>query len=115
MGSNQPRAERHLMPTGISASLAISPSNTVVVILRDVSRSGACVARASKLELAPGAVVRLDVHDRQSGQSYSTRAKVRWVRFGGFNTYVGLLFIPGPLRPGSMLERYMGGVSTSAG
>jgi len=36
------------------------------------------------------------------------------VRFGGFNTYIGLLFIPGPLREGSMLDRYMGG-GASAG
>lgn len=109
MGSNQRRAERHLMPTGISAVLALSPSETVVVTLRDVSRLGACVTRASRLELAPGAVVRLDLHDRQNGESLSTRARIRWVRFGGFNTYIGLLFIPGPLREGSMLERYMGG------
>jgi hypothetical protein len=114
LGSNQRRAERHLMPTGISASLAISPSDSVVVILRDVSRHGACVARANRLELPPGSIVRLDVHDRQSGESFSTRAKVRWVRFGGFNTYIGLLFIPGPMRPGSMLERYVGG-GASAG
>lgn len=103
------------MPTGISASLALNPSEAVVVIVRDVSRLGACVARASKLDLAPSAYVRLDLHDRKSGESFSTRARVRWVRFGGFNTYIGLLFIPGPLREGSMLERYMGGVSTSAG
>jgi hypothetical protein len=86
----------------------------VVVTLRDVSRLGACVARASRLELAPGASVRLDLRDHQSGESLSTRAKVRWVRFGGFNTYIGLLFVPGPLREGSMLDRYMGG-GASAG
>ena len=86
----------------------------MVVTLRDVSRLGACVARASRLELAPGASVRLDLRDHQSGESLSTRAKVRWVRFGGFNTYIGLLFVPGPLREGSMLERYMDG-GASAG
>jgi len=102
------------MPTGISANLALSTTETVVVTLRDVSRLGACVARASRLELAPGASVRLDLRDHQSGESLSTRAKVRWVRFGGFNTYIGLLFVPGPLREGSMLDRYMGG-GASAG
>ena len=97
------------MPTGISANLALRSIETVVVTLRDVSRLGACVARASRLELAPGASVRLDLRDNQSGESLSTRAKVRWVRFYGFNTSIGLLFVPGPLREGSMLERYMGG------
>lgn len=81
----------------------------MAVTLRDVSRHGACVARASRLAIEPGVLVRLDIRSNQTSRSVSTRASVRWVRFGGMNTYIGLQFVPGPLREGSLLDPYISG------
>lgn|GEM_PF-4504577 len=107
MANAQRKSQRVLVPVGISATLNPTGAEAAVVTMRDISRTGACVARANRLEIAPGTMARLDVRNNQTGQSMSTRVVVRWVRFGGINTYVGLQFVPGPLRQGTLLEPYL--------
>lgn len=110
VATTQRKSQRFFVPVGIVATLNPTAAEASVVTLRDVSRTGACVVRASRLPIEPGAMARLDVRNNQTGAAMSARVVVRWVRYGGMNTYVGLQFVPGPLRPGTMLEPYLSGV-----
>ncbi len=60
--------------------------------LRDISCSGVGIARGGPLDLPVGTRVQLHFHVPGSEERFYRPAQVRWSRFGGMNTYVGLRF-----------------------
>jgi hypothetical protein len=66
--------------------------------LRDISFGGISIARAGQLDLPIGTQVQLLIHLPGKQERISLSAKVRWCRYGGRNTYIGLGF-DDPLQP----------------
>jgi hypothetical protein len=60
--------------------------------LQDFSPCGAKIARRGRLLLEVGTPVLLQFHIPGTDRRRSREAEVRWVRFAGFNTYMGLRF-----------------------
>lgn len=72
--------------------LILAGASAVHATLRDISRQGAGLARRGRVELAAGTSVRLEIHEPGSEACHRLSAKVRWSRFAGLNTYIGLRF-----------------------
>lgn len=91
-----PREERSSprlrTPSLASVGLILAGASAVHATLRDISRQGAGLARRGRVELAAGTSVRLEIHEPGSEQCHRLSAKVRWSRFAGLNTYIGLRF-----------------------
>lgn len=66
--------------------------------LRDISCGGVSIARAGLLHLPVGTKVQLLIHLPGKQERFSLSAQVRWCRYGGRNTYLGLRFEE-PLQP----------------
>jgi hypothetical protein len=98
---------RHVLPSGVSASMRLATGRTVYVTVRDLSRSGACVIRRGDLEIQKEEEVLLMVSDDESQQKVSLPSRVQWVDSGGYNTIMGLSFNEGPLLPGSLLDEFL--------
>jgi hypothetical protein len=79
-------------PSLPSVELRQGSAAPVHATLRDISSSGAGLARRGRLELAPGTVLRLLIHEPGSDRRHAFTAHVRWSRFGGVNTYLGVHF-----------------------
>lgn len=75
-----------------SVGLTTPGASAVHATLRDISRQGAGLARRGRLDLAAGTPVRLDIHEPGSERRHQLAAQVRWCRFAGLNTYLGLRF-----------------------
>jgi hypothetical protein len=67
-------------------------ASAVHATLRDISSRGAGLARRGRFDLAAGTSVRLEIHEPGSERSHHLTAQVRWSRFAGINTYLGLSF-----------------------
>jgi hypothetical protein len=98
---------RHVLPSGVSASIRLTTGRTVYVTVRDLSRSGACVIRRGDLDIEKEEEVLLMVSDEESQQKVSLPSRVQWVDTGGYNTVMGLSFSQGPLLPGSLLDEFL--------
>lgn len=97
---------RHVLRPGVSASIRLVSGRTVYVTVADISRTGACVVRRGSLEVVANEDVLLDVSDYELHQNISLPARVQWANSRSYNTIVGLVFIEGPLLPGTMLDQY---------
>lgn len=85
-------AQRLRTPSLASVGLSTAGSSAVHATLRDISSTGAGLARRGRIDLAPGTAVRLEIHHPGSEQRHHLSGRVRWSRFAGFNTYIGLRF-----------------------
>jgi hypothetical protein len=70
--------------------------------LRDISCSGVGLARRGRLDLPIGTRVQVYFHLQSRDLHAFRSAEVRWCRFAGFNTYIGLRFET-PLAPSDPL------------
>lgn len=91
-------------PSLPSVELRQGSATPVHATLRDISSSGAGLARRGRLELAPGTVLRLLIHEPGTDRRHPFTVHVRWSRFGGVNTYLGVHF-DRPLPPDHPLLR----------
>jgi hypothetical protein len=66
--------------------------------LRDLSRGGIGIARTGRLDLPVGSKVDLQFQRPGNQEPLSLAAEVRWCRYGGHSTYIGLRFLE-PLEP----------------
>jgi hypothetical protein len=91
-----PREERRARRTRTSALPMVGLSTfggaAVHATMRDISASGAGLARRGRLDLPTGTSVQLEIHEPGSEKRHHISAKVRWSRFAGFNTYIGVRF-----------------------
>jgi hypothetical protein len=91
-----PRDERSTprlrTPSLPSVGLTAPGASAVHATLRDISSRGAGLARRGRFDLAAGTSVRLEIHEPGSERSHHLTAQVRWSRFAGINTYLGLSF-----------------------
>ncbi len=79
-------------PSLPSVELRQGSATPVHATLRDISSSGAGLARRGRFELAPGTVLRLEIHEPGSERRHAFTVHVRWSRFGGVNTYLDVHF-----------------------
>jgi len=79
-------------PSLPSVGLVTPGASAVHATLRDISCRGAGLARRGRFDLAVGTSVRLEIHEPGSERSHRLTARVRWSRFAGINTYLGLCF-----------------------
>lgn len=75
-----------------SVGLTTPGASAVHATLRDISRQGAGLARRGRLDLPVGTPVRLDIPEPGSERRHLLSGQVRWCRYGGINTYLGLRF-----------------------
>ena len=98
LGRDARACRRLRTPSLPSVELSQGSATPVHATLRDISSSGAGLARRGRLELAPGTVLRLLIHEPGSDRRHAFTVHVRWSRFGGVNTYLGVHF-DSPLAP----------------
>ncbi|MEA5417070.1 PilZ domain-containing protein [Synechococcus sp. BA-132 BA5] len=98
---------RHALPPGVSASLRTHSGRLAYVTVTDLSRSGACVIRRGGIEFDQQEHVILDFSDAELNKELAIPSQVQWVREKNYNTEIGLLFLNGPLLPGTMLDEYL--------
>ncbi len=63
--------------------------------------------RRGGIELDPNENVVLDFSDSELSLDLSVPSQVQWVKEKNYNTEIGLLFLTGPLLPGTMLDQYL--------
>ena len=80
-------------PSGVSLCFAT---------LRDISCGGVSIARSGPLDLPVRTPVQLLIHLPGKQERFSLSAQVRWCRYGGRTTYIGLRFDE-PLEPSDPL------------
>jgi hypothetical protein len=85
------------VPVGVSVNLTLNTNSSVFVNLRDVSDKGACVVRQGTLDLQEDDIVTVEILKDDSAAKVSLSCKVCWLRYTGFNTYLGLSFISSTL------------------
>lgn len=92
-------------------NLKLAGGISTFTTMRNISRGGLCLARRGRLELNEGSEVMLEIHQPGSELRMRCRAHVRWCRYGGFNTYIGLSFVGTHLPRLSYLEELLAGIS----
>jgi hypothetical protein len=97
---------RHVLPSGIPASLHLPSGRTGFVTLSDISRAGACIVRRGLLDVKPDDRVFLNISDYGLFKSVYLSACVRWINIWNQKILVGLAFSKGPLLPGTILDQY---------
>ena len=85
------------VPVGVSVNLTLNTNSSVFVNLRGVSDKGACVVRQGTLDLQEDDFVTFEILKDDSAAKVSLGRKVCWLRYTGFNTYLGLSFISSTL------------------
>ena len=85
------------VPVGVSVNLTLNTNSSVFVNLRDVSDKGACVVLQGTLDLQEDDIVTFEILKDDSAAKVSLSCKVCWLRYTGFNTYLGLSFISSTL------------------
>ena len=63
--------------------------------------------RSGGIEFDQQEHVILDFSDAELNKELAIPSQVQWVREKNYNTEIGLLFLKGPLLPGTMLDEYL--------